>query len=128
MGEPGRQRLWLLRAGRPAGRAVAGPAVRPAPARHRCARWLRYLVGAAVDAGFAQQRPWGTVTANPLGSGAAGLLTGFPGACTTASTYAVAVLDLAGSGRRRDALLVVSLSVVLGLALAFGAFQVGRAL
>lgn len=106
----------------------------------------RYLVGVAVNARFAPQRPWGTVTVNLLGSGAAGLLTGlaaprgvddtvvalvgigFLGAFTTASTFAVEVLDLAESGRRRDAGLIVTLSIVLGIALAFGAFQIGRSL
>lgn len=106
----------------------------------------RYLVGAAVDARFAPQRPWGTVSVNLLGSGAAGLLAGlaasggvdetvvalvgvgFLGAFTTASTFAVEVLDLVESGRRCDAGLVVGVTVVLGLTLAFGAFHVGRAL
>jgi len=105
----------------------------------------RYLVGVAVSARWGRERPWGTLAVNLLGSGAAGLLAGlgpggqdatavalvgvgFLGAITTASAFAVEVVDLDESGRRGDAVLVVGLSVVLGLALALGAFHVGRAL
>jgi CrcB protein len=105
----------------------------------------RYLVGVAVRARWGPELPWGTLAVNLLGSGAAGLLAGlgpddlgptaaalvavgFLGAFTTASTFAVEVADLDGARRRRDAVLVVVSSVVLGTGLALGAFQVGRAL
>ena len=115
--------------------AVALGALFGAPCRH--------LLGTAVTARFGRDRSWGTLSVNLLGSAAAGLLAGlsadyvtdtvvalvgvgFLGAFTTASTFAVEVLDLAESGRRTDAVLLVAVTVVLGLALAGGAFVVGR--
>ena len=111
-----------------------------------CGAPCRFLLDAAVSARLGRRLPWGTLTVNLLGSAAAGVLAGvavhhrlddtlftllgagFLAAFTTASTFAFEVVALAESGHRRDAALVVALSVGPGIALAFAGFWLGQAL
>lgn len=104
----------------------------------------RYLLDAAVSARAGRHRPWGTLVVNLLGSALAGLLAGAAagrgvdprtlsllavgalGAFTTASTYALEVVELAAAGRVRDAAGAVALTVGLGTALAWGGYLLGR--
>lgn len=110
-----------------------------------CGAPCRYLLDAAVSSRLGRDRPWGTLVVNLLGSAGAGLLAGvsihaevsaalvsllgagFLGAFTTASTFALEVVTLAEAGRR-DAVLVVLLSVGFGVALAVAGFRLGLAL
>lgn len=111
-----------------------------------CGAPCRYLLDAAVSSRLGRDRPWGTLSVNLLGSAAAGLLAGvsvhadlgatlatllgagFLGAFTTASAFAFEVVSLAEASNRRDAVLVVLLSVGVGLALAVGGFRLGLVL
>ncbi|WP_409436566.1 fluoride efflux transporter CrcB [Mycobacterium sp. SMC-14] len=111
--------------------------------------WLLVIAGAAVGAPlryltdrFVQARhdttfPWGTFTANVLGSLALGVLmgaasagdqrlhllvgTGLCGALTTYSTFSYETLQLAGVGARLYALA----NLVLTLSCGLGAYYVG---
>lgn len=111
-----------------------------------CGAPCRYLLDAAVSARLGRSLPWGTLTVNLLGSGAAGVLAGlivhrqlddtlvallgagFLAAFTTASTFAFEVVALAQTGHRRGAALTVLLSVGVGLALAYAGFRLGLVL
>lgn len=112
--------------------------------------WLLVMAGAAVGAPlryltdrFIQARhdttfPWGTFTANMLGSLILGVLTGavsagdeqlhlligtgFCGALTTYSTFSYETLQLAGAGARLYALGNVVLTLTCGL----GAYYAGN--
>lgn len=112
--------------------------------------WLLVMAGAAVGAPlryltdrFIQARhdttfPWGTFTANMLGSLVLGVLagavsagdeqlrlligTGFCGALTTYSTFSYETLQLAGAGARLYALGNVVLTLTCGL----GAYYAGN--
>ncbi|MFC7547354.1 fluoride efflux transporter CrcB [Plantactinospora sp. GCM10030261] len=103
---------------------------------------LRYLVDRAVQTRHASVFPWGTLAVNVIGSALLGLVaglpadpavialvgTGFCGALTTYSTFSYETLGLARAGDRWLALANVSLSVVAGLAAAYGGLAVAHAL
>ena len=93
----------------------------------------RWLVDRAVSARHDSAVPWGTMTVNVLGSFVLGLVlsaaltatspsgvallgTGFCGAFTTFSTFALESVRLVESGSTRTAFLNIGLSLALGLA------------
>ena len=94
--------------------------------------WFRHRAGSPF--------PWATLLINLTGSLALGLLagseghipedvyailgTGFCGAFTTFSTFGYEAVTLAGSKRYKDAVLYVTLSVVLGLAGAWAGMSI----
>ena len=118
---------------------VALGAAGGAPARW----WVDRAVTRALDRrGTGGGLPWGTLTVNVVGSLLLGIVagltvrlgtdvvallvgTGFCGAFTTFSTFAVETVRLADAGRGRDAALHVVGSVVLGLAVAAAGFAAG---
>nr|WP_285509189.1 fluoride efflux transporter CrcB [Actinokineospora sp. NBRC 105648] len=94
---------------------------------------LRYLTDRAVQRGR-DRFPWGTLTVNVVGSLILGVVvavgddqwrlllgTGLCGALTTYSTFSYETLHLAETGRGRQAVVNVVVSVACGLA----AFTVG---
>jgi CrcB protein len=107
---------------------------------------LRYLTDRGIQARHDSVFPWGTFTVNVAGSLVLGLLTGlatghhvpgpvslavgpgFCGALTTYSTFGYESLRLFEDGARLFATLNVVLSLVVGLAVALGAFALGAAL
>jgi len=93
----------------------------------------RWQVDRAVSARHDSAMPWGTMTVNVLGSFVLGLVlsaaltatspsgvallgTGFCGAFTTFSTFALESVRLVESGSTRTAFLNIGLSLALGLA------------
>lgn len=100
---------------------------------------LRYLTDRFVQARHDTAFPWGTLTANVLGSVLLGVLTGAAslgdqrlhlligtglcGALTTYSTFSYETLQLVGVGARLYALINLALTLTCGL----GAFSVGHA-
>jgi CrcB protein len=100
----------------------------------------RFLLDRAVQARHHGSLPLGTLAVNVLGSGLLGGLagastghsvlalagTGFCGALTTFSTFGYETVRLTGQGQRSMAALNVGLSVIAGLAAAYGGFAVAR--
>ncbi|MEU3046845.1 MULTISPECIES: CrcB family protein [unclassified Streptomyces] len=116
---------WLLVA---AGAAVGAP--------------LRYLTDRAVQSRHTSAFPWGTFTANVLGSLLLGLLagasvssgayalfgTGLCGALTTYSTFSYETLRLAEQGRPLTAAANVAASVAVAVAAVYAGTEAARLL
>jgi CrcB protein len=99
----------------------------------------RFLLDGAVSARLGRGFPYGTLAVNLSGSFALGVLvgaavegdalrlagTGFLGAYTTFSTWALESHRLAQDGRRRSAVLNFAISLVLGVALAWAGRELG---
>lgn len=103
----------------------------------------RYAVDVMSRGRWGSRWPWGTLAVNLLGSLALGLVlgsvaggaphraylllgVGFCGALTTFSTFALELVTLGGSGRRRDAAGYALLSLAAGLVLVALGVTVGR--
>ena len=102
----------------------------------------RYVVDAAAAGTWSRRFPLGTLLVNVVGSAAAGVLvglvarhgvgdtaravvgTGFLGAFTTFSTFAVDTVRLAGDGTTRVAALYVGITLVATVALASAGYAV----
>ncbi len=106
----------------------------------------RYVVDTAASGPWSRRFPLGTLLVNVVGSAAGGVLaglvarhgvddtvrvvvgTGFLGAFTTFSTFAVGTVRLAGDGSSGAAALNVAVTLVLTVGLAGAGYALGLAL
>lgn len=107
--------------------------------------WARFALTGTLQSAFGRDFPYATLTINVLGSFLmgflfietlerltlppalrTGILTGGLGGFTTFSTFSMEALLLAEDGELGKAALYIGLSVVLGLAAAFGGAYLAR--